>query len=173
MSWSIRPAAPGDAGAVITLLGDGFATYREFAPPDWEAPAVGPEMELVTERFLGDDRVWYVVAEDASGHAGQCGFAPAHQRRNMQGDPIPGVAHLWQLFVRRDLWGSGLSADLHDRALAAMRERGFTRARLLTPVAQARARAFYERRGWREAPFSVEDAEPLAGLPVMEYRIEL
>lgn len=169
----IRQAEPSDARAVISLLSDGFETYREFAPRNWESPVHGPELELITERFLGDERVWYVVAEDPSGHAGQCGFAPAHQRRNMQGDPIPGMAHLWQLFVRQDLWGTGLAADLHDQAIAAMREHGYIRARLLTPAAQARARAFYERRRWREAPFTVEDAEDLAGLPVVEYQVEL
>jgi GNAT superfamily N-acetyltransferase len=169
----IRKGEPSDASAVIALLTAGIESYREFAPAGWQPPEVGPEEELVAERFLGDDRVWYVVAEDKQGHAGQCGFMPAHQRRNMKGDPVPGVAHFWQLFVRRDLWGGGLAADLHDRAIAAMRERGYTRARLLTPVRQARARAFYERRGWRESPFTVEDAEPLAGLPVTEYKLEL
>jgi len=169
----VREAEPTDVRAVISLLNDGFATYREFAPIGWEPPAMGAEEELIAERFLGRDEVWYVLAEDDAGHAGQCGFMPAHVRRNMQGDPIPGTAHFWQLFVRRDLWGTGLARDLHDCALAAMRERGYTRARLLTPAAQARARAFYERNGWYEAPFSVEDAEALAGLPVVEYRLGL
>jgi GNAT superfamily N-acetyltransferase len=169
----IRPAEPSDAPAVIRLLGQGFATYRDFAPEGWEPPAMSTEVEMVAERFLGLADVWFVVAEDSTGHAGQCGFMPAHQRRNMVGDPIPGTAHLWQLFVRPDLFGTGLAADLHARALAAMRERGYTRARLLTPAAQARARAFYERHGWREGPFTVEDAEPLAGLPVVEYGLEL
>ena len=67
------------------------------------------------------------------------------------GDPVPGTAHFWQLFVRQDLWGTGLAGDLHDRAVTEMRSRGYTRARLLTPTGQARARAFYKRRGWRES----------------------
>src|SRR3954449_2529499 len=107
----IREAQPADEPAVIRLLNESFEGYREIAASAWEPLRAGPEEELMTERFLGDERIWYVVAEDELGHAGQCGIAPAHRRRNMQGDPIPGTAHFWQLFVRRDLWGRGLAGD--------------------------------------------------------------
>lgn len=169
----IRQAQPSDARTALSLLSDGFDSYREFAPPDWEPPVPGPEEELVMERFLGDERLWFVVAEDSVGHAGQCGFTPAHTLRAMQGDPVPGTAQLWQLFVRQDLWGSGLAGDLHDRAVAEMRRRGFTRARLHTPAGQARARAFYERCGWREGPNSMDEPPDLAGLPLIEMRLGL
>jgi len=169
----IRKAEPSDAPAVISLLRDGFASYREFAPAGWEVPDPGAEELLVAEQFLGREEVWCVIAQDDRGHAGHCAFMPAHQRRNMKGDPLPGTAHLWQLFVRQDLWGSGLAADLYERAEREMRARGYTRARLLTPDGQARARAFYERRGWRHVPTTIEDAEPLAGLEVVQYEVEL
>ena len=169
----IREGEPSDAEAVIALLSTAFEGYREFAYTDWEPPVPGPEEELATEQMLGDERVWWVVADDDDGHAGHCSFTPAHTRRQMKGDPIPGMAHLLTLFVRTDLWGSGLAADLHERAIAAMRERGYTRARLLTPAGQARARRFYERRGWHEAPISVTDPVDLNGLPVVEYRLGL
>jgi GNAT superfamily N-acetyltransferase len=169
----IRKGQPSDASAVIGLLKAGFDTYREFAPAGWQPPDPGLEEELATERFLSDSRVWYVVAEDDRGHAGQCGFTPAHTERAMKGDPVPGTAHFWQLFIRPDLWGSGLAGDLHDRAVGEMRARGYSRARLLTPSGQARARAFYERRGWREAPISMSDPVDLNGLPVVEYQLEL
>ena len=169
----IRKGEPSDASAVIALLKVGFDGYREFAPAGWEPPDPGPREMLTTEHFLGDERVWYVVAEDDAGHAGQCGFTPAYTERAMKGDPIAGTAHFWQLFIRPDRWGSGLAGDLHDRAVEEMRARGYSRARLLTPAGQGRARAFYERRGWREAPISVGEPPDLNGLPVVEYRLEL
>jgi GNAT superfamily N-acetyltransferase len=169
----IRPGQPSDAAAVIALLSDGFESYREFAGQEWQPPVPGREEELVTEQFLGDERIWYAIAEDEHGHAGQCAFTPAYTRRQMKGDPIPGLGHFLQLFVRRDLWGSGLAGDLHDRAIAEMRARRYSRARLLTPEGQARARAFYERRGWRPGPLSIEDPVDPNGLPVIEYRLEI
>jgi GNAT superfamily N-acetyltransferase len=169
----IRRAEPSDASAVISLLSASFEGYREIAEPGWEPPVPGAEEMLTTEHFLGDERIYYLVAEDDGGHAGQCGFTPAYTERQMKGDPIPGLAHFWQLFVRPDLWGTGLAGDLHDRVVDEMRAREFERARLLTPAGQARARAFYERRGWREAPISVRQPPDLNGLPVVEYRLEL
>jgi len=169
----IRTASRGDAPAAVALLAQSFAGYRDFAPPGWDPPVPGAEEELVFEGFVDREQVWYVVAEDSRGHAGQCGVTPAHRRRNMKGDRIPDTAHFWQLFVRRDLWGTGLASQLHARAVDAMRERGYTRARLLTPEGQARARRFYEKRGWRQAPISIDDPPDLAGLPMVEYVLDL
>ena len=52
-----------------------------------------------------------------------------------------------------------------------MRERGYAAGRLFTPEAQARARRFYEREGWR--PAGPARWEERLGLSLVEYRIEL
>jgi GNAT superfamily N-acetyltransferase len=172
MSTAIRPATSADAAAVLDLLAESFETYRSFAPEGWEPPVPEDHSGAVLEELLDRPEIWYVVAEDERGHAGQCGFTPAHVRRNMQGERLPGLAHLWQLFVRADRWGSGLADELHGICVAAMREGGYERARLHTPAGQARARRFYERRGWRQTPNSVEDPADL-GIEIVEYRLEL
>jgi GNAT superfamily N-acetyltransferase len=173
MSSAIRPATPADAALVLDGLAEGFETYRSFAPPRWQPPPRAADAELATARMLSRPDVWYVIAEDGAGRAAQCGFHPAHELRHMRGPRIEGAAWLWHLFVRPDLWGSGLAAELHDMALDEMRERGYREARLSTPEGQARSRRFYERRGWRRAPTSVSEAETLTGLPLLEYRIVL
>lgn len=94
-------------------------------------------------------------------------FAPAGW------DPPPptrSLAHFWQLFVAREWWGSGLAARLHAAVVEAAAHRGFTAMRLFTPAAQARARRFYEREGWRLWAAPVDDE---IGFPVVEYRLDL
>ena len=164
-----RPASVGDAAAMTETFALGFETYREFAPPGWEPPPTGDERDQIAER-LADAEVWALLALAGDEVVGHVAFAPARERsaadlgdtterpleqthtllpRHSVSRPyIPGMAHLWQLFVRPAWWGRGVAPLLHDRCIAAMRDRGFVRARLFTPARQERARAFYERRGW-------------------------
>jgi GNAT superfamily N-acetyltransferase len=81
---------------------------------------------------------------------------------------IPGLAHLWMLFIREPWWGTGLASRLLALAVEEAGARGYDAMRLYTPAGQARARAFYEREGWAiagEAMF-----EPMLGLELVEYR---
>ena len=54
------------------------------------------------------------------------------------------------LYVVPELWGTGLADVLHDRALELVRDLGSARCHLWVLEDNARARRFYERRGWRE-----------------------
>ena len=54
------------------------------------------------------------------------------------------------LYVVPEQWGSGLADELHDRSLELVRELGSTRCHLWVLEDNARARRFYERRGWHE-----------------------
>ena len=79
--------------------------------------------------------------------------------------PDPPVdVRLRYLFVAESHWGTGLAQELHDVSVAAI---GAQSARLFTPIFHARARSFYERRGW--LLHGCLEASPL-GLPVAEYR---
>ena len=83
----------------------------------------------------------------------------------------PALAHLRNLFVDREHWGSGVAATLLDASAAEARERGFSTMRLFTPAGQARARRFYEREGW--SAVGEEFDVPALGLPLVEYRYAL
>jgi GNAT superfamily N-acetyltransferase len=81
------------------------------------------------------------------------------------------LAHLRNLFISRDHWGSGLARELHDAAVAEARRRGFREIRLFAAAGQARARRFYEREGWVQAGEPAYDPRP--DLVMVEYRLAL
>ncbi len=82
--------------------------------------------------------------------------------------PISGLAHLWHLFVARRWWGTGAAVELHGAAIEEARRAGYREAMLRTPRDNARARAFYEREGWR--PSGAELFTHDLHLDLVEYR---
>ena len=53
-------------------------------------------------------------------------------------------------YVLPERWGGAVASALHEAVLDAIRATGATSAHLWVLEANARARRFYERRGWRE-----------------------
>ena len=169
---TVRRALASDVPAVMDLLMASFAGYSEFAPPGWQPPAPADEDPEMMATSFERPETWFVVAKDAAGHAGQCGFVQAYTESRFRGEPIEGLVHFWQLFIRPDLWGTGLADHLHGLALDEIRARGFARARLWTPEGQGRARRFYERRGWVLGSERQEADGPF-GIPLVQYVHEL
>ena len=165
---AFRPAEPGDAAQIAALTVEGMATYREFAPAGWAPPNVAGGRAQIAESLARPD-VWALLAEHGDVVVGHVATIPA------EGSRVPtteqGLLHLWQLFVTRAWWGSGLAVELHRAAVADATARGFRAIRLFTPAGQLRARRFYEREGWELAgePFF----EPALGLELTEYRLWL
>jgi len=167
-----RSATRDDLDAILANLMAGFESFLEFAPAGWEPPE--PRLDI-TERILCRPDTWALIADDADGRAiAHVAFTPARGQpfREPAGawrdrPPIPGMAHLWQLFVQPAYWGQRVAARLHDAAIGEMAAQGYDRSRLFTPADNRRSRRFYERRGW----IAVEDGpDPDLGLPLAEYR---
>jgi len=166
--FKIRPAELTDAAVLAETVRQGFETYREFLPPGWDPPPDEFERSRIEERLRAD--AWCRMAFADVDPAGHVAFLPARERT---GEPvedalIPGLAHLWMLFVRRPWWGSGLAPHLLSLAVAEAADRGFSQMRLFTPHGQLRARRFYEREGW--STDGVAMPEPMLGLDLVEYR---
>ena len=70
------------------------------------------------------------------------------------------------IYVAPAAWGSGVAAALHDHALVRLREGGATTASLTVIARNARARRFYERRGWT---FAGDDQAREVGGVVLEF----
>jgi GNAT superfamily N-acetyltransferase len=162
----LRPASPADADGLAATVAEGFASYREFAPPGWAPPDPLEVAIGIAVRLRDPDMRAWLVEDDDGGVAGQVSFLPAAKARRPLPDPT--VAHLGQLFVRRARWGTGLACALLDHAATEAAAAGYRTMRLFTPAGQARARRFYEREGWtvHGAPV-LEDS---IGLDLLEYR---
>jgi GNAT superfamily N-acetyltransferase len=168
-----RAATVDDVDFMLANLIAGFETFAEFAPEGWRPPP--PDRERTLSQ-LSQENTWAMLALADGREVGHVAFMAARGNPFEDPDgwreraPNPGQAHLWQLFVEREHWGTGIAGLLHDAALEEMAEQGYERARLFTPAGQHRARRFYERRGWRSG--AMRD-DPTLALRVVEYRVEL
>jgi len=169
-----RRASNRDLDALIADVAAGFASYVEFAPSGWQPPDISTERGRTAEQ-LADPATWALLALVDGSPAGHVAFFPGRRRApggapgEGESEPIPGLAHLWQLFVLPEWWGRGVAPVLHDAAIAEMRSQGYRRARLFTPSGHARARRFYERRGWTPADAGWNE---FLALELVEYRLE-
>jgi GNAT superfamily N-acetyltransferase len=163
-----RVGKPQDAAALARVTIEAFATYREWAPPDWQ-PAEDPGRrqaeELAQRLTLPEYRSF--IAEAAGQPVGYVVVRPAVTTGD-DPQPIPGLAHIWHLFVRPEWWGRGVATRLHDEAVREARRWERDAIRLWTPQGNARARAFYAREGWRET--GEERYSEHLDLLLLEYR---
>ncbi|HEX4700020.1 MAG TPA: GNAT family N-acetyltransferase [Actinomycetes bacterium] len=96
------------------------------------------------------------------------GFVAVGAGRQQVGGPD--VGELMAIYLVPAVAGNGTGRALHDAGLAWLMDRGFTVARLCVLSANARARGFYERLGWRA---DGETRVETIGLEVEETRYEL
>lgn len=171
-----RRADQRDVDVLLAHVAVGFDSYRGFAPPGWRPPDVTADREQ-SRQLLEDPATWALLALARGVAVGHVSFFPGRERSagaaagSWRVRPvIPGLAHLWQLFVLPEWWGRGVGPLLHDAATAEMRAGGYTSARLFTPSRHVRARRFYERREWR---VTGEEWNDSLGLMLTEYRLGL
>jgi GNAT superfamily N-acetyltransferase len=155
-----------DARSMLDTVQLGFESYREWAPHGWDPPSPAVDYARIRANLILPD-TWCLIAEDDGAPAGHVAFTPARTRTEPR-EPLPGLAHLWMLFLRPPWWGTGLARELLARAVEEAAARGYEAMRLETPAGAGRARAFYVREGWTAAGVPVH--APALGLDVVEYR---
>jgi GNAT superfamily N-acetyltransferase len=153
-----RRAWPADAETMVRTARLGQETWRAFAPRGWALRAVG-EHVADTRAWLARPGAWGVLAFLNGEPAGHAAMFPGNWEEARS-------AILWGLFVRPAWWGSGLADALHEAFIAHARASGYPYAWLATPAGHARARRFYERRGWHASG----PPETWIDLPVIAYR---
>lgn len=131
---SIRTGRPHDAEALFAIHRESAMTaYVEVFPPDrYRFP--DEEMRAHWVSVLGDPGCEVVLAEHDGVPVGFASISPGWLRN---------------LFVVPAEWGRGAGGALHDEAVEVLRGHG-PRAQLWVLEQNARARRFYESRGWRD-----------------------
>ena len=165
--FGVRLASADDLDALSSLVARANASYHEWAGPRWEPPGPAHERSRWGERF--DDPVaWNLVAVSNSVLLGCTSLTDARTEEG-RGREIPGLGHLSRMFVDPEHWGRGIGSALLSRAVDEMRLRRYESAQLFTPTGNARARQFYEQRGWRLD----EETRDWQGLLLVRYTLDL
>jgi GNAT superfamily N-acetyltransferase len=147
---TMRAPSPGDVPRIAAVVAEGFETYRSFAPAGWTPPPIAEHESYLAAR-LWDPGTWATLAERGDALAGVVSMVPAATSRRPVADPR--LAHLWQLFVAREWWGSGLATRLHRLVVEAARTRGFTAMRSSRrPTRPARGASTSARAGGSRPP---------------------
>ena len=129
----IRPATVEDAAALAAVeVGAMLAGYAEFAEDLSRLPSIAEEV-AAWRGVLHDGAAQVWIAEADGAAAGLVACSPGR---------------LDELMVLPEQWGSGVGGALLAHGEAALREQGARAATLWLYEENARARGFYEHRGW-------------------------
>ena len=171
MPVTIRPARVHDVEAFVSMKNDAWRwAYADILPPEhlaalsvdaqaryWRDVIASPDRDRVILIALDEDRVVGVASSGASGDE----------------DASPSTGELDVLYLLPDHVGTGLGRELHDRALAVLRDAGFDRATLWVLEANERGRGFYEHVGWRPDGTRGDHMVECANHPMLRYAITL
>ncbi len=144
MSLLVRLADRDEAPLLAALhLDAAIAGYGHIFPSEAPPPTF-EEVRAQWAHWLGPDwdagRRAFVAQDDASA----VGVVLAGS------DPTePELGHVARLYVAPDRWRQGIGTALYAAAITRLREAGFTEATLWVLERNERARAWYERLGWR------------------------
>lgn len=149
MNWRLRRAEPGDEPALSLVAAATFLeTYAGVVPrDDMVAHCATKCSAAYFAEWLGRADHVVTLCEHPDG-AAPLGFAAL----TPPDFPIafgPETIELRRIYVLATAHGSGLGAALMERAVADARTLGRTRLALGVHPGNARARAFYERHGFR------------------------
>ncbi len=170
MSSVLIRRARGDEGALIADVN--ARSWRETYAQDLPAGAL--------DRLPFDAATWNQRLRDSAPLASRQSIWVAELDDRVVGfaavGPDPdedGLGRLYAIYVLAEAQGTGVGRRLHQAALRALAEAGFTEATLWVLASNASAIRFYELADWRYD--KATRTEDIAGvpLPVVRYRIRL
>jgi len=149
MTWRLRRAGPGDAPALSLVASatflDTYATVLSGA--DIVAHCTRNNSIAAVETWLSDPAKIVTLAEYEPGHA-PIGYTVL-TAPDFPIEPGPADIELRRIYLMKQAQGLGLGAALMARALEDATAAGRTRVLLGVWDQNTRARAFYERQGFK------------------------
>ncbi|RXD06865.1 GNAT family N-acetyltransferase [Sphingomonas sp. UV9] len=149
MTWRLRRAGPGDAPALALVASASFLdTYASvLAGADIIAHCTTKNSIAVFETWLADPATIVTLAEYEPGHA-PIGYTVL-TAPDFPIEPGPADIELRRIYLMQQAQGSGFGAALMTRALEDAAAADRTRVLLGVWDQNTRARAFYERQGFK------------------------
>lgn len=165
----IRRATAADARGIAEVhVASWRHAYRGLLPDGFLDRLSVDEREASWREAFRDRGAAVFVAEEEGRVIGFASFGPSRD-----GDAGPEVGEIPAIYVDPTVVGAGVGRALLDAAIEAMREAGYRRATLWVLEANAHARRFYKRAGWRwDGTVSRHDFD-CANEPVVRYAVEL
>jgi ribosomal protein S18 acetylase RimI-like enzyme len=165
----IRRATAADARGVAEVhVASWRHAYRGLLPDGFLDRLSVERREASWREAFRDRGAGVFVAEEEGRVIGFASFGPSRDA-----DAGPEVGEIPAIYVDPSVVGAGVGRALLDAAIEALREAGYRRATLWVLEANAHARRFYERAGWRwDGTVSRHDFD-CANEPVLRYAVEL
>jgi GNAT superfamily N-acetyltransferase len=167
MRAMVRPATIDDLDAIVSVHVAGFrAGNVPYLPPE-EHGRMTPERSAAGWRSVlekPEPGTALLVSSDGEHIVGIAGGGPARDD-----DTGEAAGEVYVLYVDPSVWGRGHGAALDQAVRARLRRALFTDAVLWVLEENARARGFYEHRGWRADGARREHA----GATALRYRVGL
>jgi ribosomal protein S18 acetylase RimI-like enzyme len=143
-SLVVRPVRHEDVRALAEVHARTWEeAYRGLVPDEIIQARSIEERERIWHEMLDRGDSVHFVGEVNGVVAGFVSVGPAREPdRLLSGE-------LYAIYVREAQWGSGLAVELILAGEQALRELGYSHATLWVLRDNPRARAFYEKQGWR------------------------
>jgi GNAT superfamily N-acetyltransferase len=149
----VRTARIDDADDVAQAHVQGWRVgYRGLFPdqyldsPEFERERVDRWRAWTWNSLVGSELFVATMDERVVGFAH---LGPERQQPDDDEQPAAGSGEIYGFYLHPDAWGSGAAAALMTRSLHELDERGFASSVLWVLRDNPRARAFYEKTGWR------------------------
>ena len=166
-SIEIRKAVLSDAADIAAILCDSWrSAYKDIIMPEELERNTNLEARTkMFERMMSSVVGYYTIAIM---NGTPCGVVSYNKSRDAD---LSDYAEVIAIYALETYWGSGIGKLMMDYALAELKRLGFERVMLWTFEANARARWFYEKRGFA-ADGAVKDSG-FGNAKEVRYRLEL